>query len=479
MTSGGQIGGWYQPLSQADIKKMHNIALDLLAEVGVEVHSPQARGIFAAKGAWVNHHSRIVKFPRSLVEDAIASAPSRVLLAGRDPKHDLILEGTRTYLGTGGTTIYVLDLDGQKRLSTLQDNRDIARLVDALDDIHFIVIPTYPNDIADKAQVDVNRYYATMSNTTKHVQSGPHTMKGLRNIIKMAEIISGGPEAYRERPICSFIVCLISPFVMDVEFTDLIIEIARQGLPVSLSVEPLSGATAPVTLAGHLTQWAAEVLAGVTLVQCVNPGSPCLVGYVGTITDLRTMNYLCGAVEQGLLNAAVAQFSNFWHIPCYATSGMSDSKCNDAQTGYEGAMTSLMAALAGANFIHDAAGLMEFAMVASYEKYVIDNEIIGMVMRAVRGIETDEEAIAADVIRAVGPAGNYLAEPHTVRHMRQEFFFPLLSDRQKREDWEAAGSKTTRQRANEIARQILAEHQPQRWPDKIDAMIRAEIPDII
>ena len=479
MSSGGQIGGQYKVLTEAEVQRLHNVALELLQEVGIQVNNAQAFNIFEEKGAIVDRETSIIKIPRSMVEDAIACAPSRVLLAGRSPKHDLLLEGSRVYMGTGGTAIYVLDLDGEKRPSTLQDVADIARLVDALDNIDFLVIPVYPTEIEDEVQVDINRFYQSLNNTTKHVQGGVYSLKGVHEVIKMGQIIAGGVDALRERPILSFIICLISPLTMDDKFTELLIEIASQGLPVSISVEPLSGATAPVTLAGHLAQWAAEVLSGVTLVQLINPGTPCLPGYVGSITDLRTIDYLCGAVEQGLLNAGAAQLAHYWGLPCYATGGMSDSKALDAQTGYEGAMTSLMAALSGANFIHDAAGLMEFAMVASYEKYIIDDEIIGMVMRAVRGIEVNDETIAKDVIARVGPAGHYLAERHTVKHMRQEFFFPKLSDRQKREVWEEAGAKNTRQRANERARQILSEYRPMLLPPKIKAKIRAEISLVI
>lgn len=478
MGSGGFEGGQYRPLSPESVGRIHQVALDILWEVGTQVNSAEAFEIFAAAGAKVDRDTRVVRIPRTMVEDAIASAPSRVLLAGRDERHDLVLEGNRVYLGTGGTTIYVLDLEGNKRKSTTRDVADIARLVDALDNVHFIVIPVYPDELPVE-QVDVNRFYASLSHCSKHIQGGVYTLEGVRQVIRMGEIIAGGPDALRERPILSFIICLISPLKMDAHYTDMMLEIVRRGLPVSISVEPLSGATAPITLAGHLAQWAAEALSGVTLVQLTRKGSPCLPGYVGTITDLRNMGYLSGAVEQGLLNAGVAQLSHYWNLPCYATSGMSDSKALDVQTGYEGAMTTLMAALSGANFIHDAAGLMEFAMVASYEKYVIDNEVIGMAMRAVRGIEVSTETLAQEVIATVGPGGNFLAEEHTARHLRSEFYFPTLSDRESREDWAAAGAKTARDRAREKARHILQSHQPARWPDEVDARIRREIAGIV
>jgi trimethylamine--corrinoid protein Co-methyltransferase len=477
-TSGGWEGGSYRPLTDSEVRRIHSAALDLLERIGTQVNCVRAFELFRRKGAMVDEATRVVRIPRSMVEDCIASAPSRVLLAGREEEHDLELEGTRVYLGTGGTTLYVLDLNGVRRKSTLRDVADIARLADALHNVHFIVIPVYPNEVPVE-QVDVSRFYASLSNSSKHIQGGIYTLDGIRNVIKMAEGIAGSTEALRARPLISFIICLISPLKIDGHYGDLLIEVCRQGVPVSISVEPICGTTAPVTLAGHLAQWGAEVLSGVTLAQLVNPGTPCLAGFVGTIADLRTMGYLSGAIEQGLLNAGVAQICRLWDIPCYATSGMSDAKVIDAQVGYEGAMTTLMATLAGANLIHDAAGLMEFAMTASYEKLVIDNEIIGMAMRAVRGIEVSDETIATDVIGEVGSGGNYLTAEHTLEHMRREFYFPTLSDREHRSQWEASGAQDIRQRANERARRILATHRPHPLPASAEERILAEIPGLV
>lgn len=476
--SGGWSGGTFAPLDRAGVERIHNAAIDLLERCGTQVNSRQAFEIFARAGACADPTTRIVKIPRAMVEDALDRAPSRVLLAGRDPKNDLILEGARVYLGTGGTTLYVLDLEGVRRESVLKDVAEIARLVDALENVHFIVIPVYPSELPVE-KVDVNRFHASLANCSKHIQGGIYTIEGIHNTIKMAEVIVGGPDALRERPIVSFITCLISPLKIDAHYGDFLVEICRQGLPVSLSIEPLSGATAPITLAGHLAQWAAEALSGITLAQLANPGTPVLAGYVGTVTDLRSMGYLCGAVEQGLLNAGVAQLAHHWRVPSYATSGMSDAKLLDTQAGYEGAMTTLMATLAGANFIHDAAGLMEFAMTVSYDKLVIDNEVIGMAMRAVRGIEVNDATLALDAIMEVGPGGNYLTHPHTVQHMRGEFYFPTLSNRDLRETWEADGATTTQQRANDRARQILETHRPLPFPPGVEELLLATIPGLV
>jgi trimethylamine--corrinoid protein Co-methyltransferase len=303
---------------------------------------------------------------------------------------------------------------------------------------------------------------------------GMYSLEGTLDVIRMAEMISGGAEKLRNEPIVSFISLIISPLLVDDLYGDIIVEVARRGIPISVPCEPQTGSTSPVTLAGNLAVYAADTLTGVTLTQLTNPGTPVLCGYVGTTTDLRNMGYLSGSIESGLLNAGAAQLAQSWNIPFYATAGMSDSKTIDVQTGYESALTSLIVALSGANYIHDAAGLMEFAMVASYEKYVVDNEIIGMVMRVLRGIEVNSETIAADITKKVGPAGHFLREPHTVKHMRNEFFFPKLSDRDLREDWERNGAIDARQRANAAAREILAEHQPIPIDPDIDAKLRAQ-----
>jgi len=219
-------------------------------------------------------------------------------------------------------------------------------------------------------------------------------------------------------------------------------------------------------------------LMGVMLTQIVNPGTPVILGSVATNTDLRNLNYLAGSIEMGLLNAAGAQMAQFYQLPFYATGGMTDSKVLDAQSGYESALTSLLCALAGANFIHDAAGLMEFALTACYEKFVIDNEILGMVMRAVEGIRVDDDTLAFDLIKQVGPGGNFVATKHTRHFMRSEHYQPLLSDRNSREEWEARGRKATYQRASEIVEQIIASHSYS-LPDVVRQQVLSEIPGIV
>ncbi|NVM22216.1 MAG: trimethylamine methyltransferase family protein, partial [Desulfobacterales bacterium] len=323
-----------------------------------------------------------------------------------------------------------------------------------------------------------NRFGAALNCTRKHVMGGVYTIEGVKNVIKMAEIVAGSPKKLRDRPFVSMVTCLISPFKLDEHYAQLTMEAARNQIPVVVPTEPLCGATAPVTLAGNLVVQNVDTLAGVMLAQLTNPGAPTLYGCISSITDLRDMKYLSGAVEMGLMNAAAAQMAQFYLLPYYATAGMSDSKVNDAQSGYESAITSLMVALAGGNLIHDAAGFLEFCMTASYDKLVIDNEIIGMVMRAVEGIRVDDETLAFDLIKKTGPGGHFVSARHTRRHMRSEQYMPQLSDRENRGKWKSEGAKDTAARATERALEILGKPRQPAIPSDIREEIKREIPGL-
>ncbi|MFZ5633005.1 MAG: trimethylamine methyltransferase family protein [Bacillota bacterium] len=474
----GLEAGQYRPLQENDIKAIHELSVGLLQDPGVRVNNRDALEEFHRAGAEVDRQEMIVRIPRSMLEDAVDSAPSRVVLCGRDEKNDLILEGRRTYMGTGGTVLNVLDLEtGKRRPSTLQDVRDLARIVDALENIHFFMLPVYPNDL-EVRDVDINRFSAALFNTTKHVMGGVYTVEGVRGVIKIAGEISGGPDRLRDRPIVSMVTCIMSPLLMDDTYAGLLMEVARQGIPVVCPAEPLAGATGPCTLAGTVAVSNAESLAGVVLAQLVNRGTPTIMGTVATTIDMRTGSYLSGNVEMGLINAACAQMAQYYQIPIYATAGMSDSKLSDIQAGYEKMATAMITALAGANFIHDAAGFLEFCTTASYEQMVIDDEIIGICMRAVRGIDVNEDTLAGDVIRQVGAGGNFLDHVHTMKHCRTEFFQPRLGNRQNRKSWEKKGSPDAARRAREMARDILAGHRAVSVADDIITSLKEEFPNL-
>lgn len=474
----GLLGGSFKPLTQESIDRIHQTAMRVIEEVGFEVNSESALELFKRAGAWVEKEKHLVRLSQQRVMGLIDMAPSEVRLCGQDKKHDILLGGQRVYTGTGGTALYVYHPDtGQKQLATLDDLKRIAKLVDGLDNIHLFMLPTYPSELPVE-EVDVNRFFAGLDNTTKHVMGGVYTLNGVKQVIRMAEVVAGSGERLRQRPLISMITCSISPLKMDKQYGDLVVTIAKSGIPLVCPAEPLCGATAPVTLAGNLVIQTVDSLMGVMLTQIINPGTPVIFGSVATNTNLRNLKYLAGSVEMGLLNAAGAQIAQFYQLPFYATGGMTDSKVLDAQSGYESAVTSLLCALAGANFIHDAAGLMEFALTTCYEKYVIDNEILGMVMRAVEGITVNDDTLAFDLIKQVGPGGNFVTAKHTRRFMRGEHYQPSLSDRDSREEWEARGGKTTWERAAEGVREIIANHNYS-LPARIRQQVLSEITGIV
>jgi len=441
----GLTGGSFKLLTKESIDRIHQTVMRVIEEIGFEVNSEAALELFKRDGAWVDQEKRLVRMSQKRVLELIEMVPSEIKLCGQ-------------YTGTGGTALYIYHPDtGKKQLATLDDLKRITKLVDKLDNIHLFLLPTYPSELPAE-QVDVNRFFAGLDNTTKHIMGGVYTLDGAKQVIRMAEITAGSSEKLRQRPLISMIACSISPLKMDGLYGDLIITLAKNRLPVVCPAEPLCGATSPVTLAGNLVIQTVDSLMGVMLTQIVNPGTPVVFGSVASNMDFRDFKYLAGSVEMGLLNAAGAQIAQFYKLPFYATGGMTDSKTLDAQSGYESAITSLLCALAGANFIHDAAGLMEFALTACYEKYVIDNEILGMVMRAVEGIEVDDDTLAFDLIKQVGPGGNFVTAKHTRHFMRSEHCQPSLSDRDSRKEWEDRGGKTTWERAAEEVKEIIANH---------------------
>jgi trimethylamine--corrinoid protein Co-methyltransferase len=476
MVRKGLEGGSYKPLSEDDIAQIHDTSMRVFEEVGFQVNSEKALAFFRDAGAEVD--GRIARLPRGTVMELVARAPSEVTLYGRHPEHHITLGGARVYAGTGGTALHVIDMQsGQRRRAILHDLKQIAKLVDGLDNIHFFLLPTYPNDVPVE-NVDVNRFFAGLDNTSKHIMGGVYTLDGIQNVVRMAEIIAGSAEKLRQEPIISTIILAISPLKIDRDYGDMIVAIAEAGIPIVVPAEPLCGATSPVTLAGNLVIQNVDSLTGVCLTQLVNPGTPVIYGSVASSTDLRDLKYITGAIEMGLLNAAGAQMAQYYQLPFYATAGMSDAKTIDAQCGYESALSSLLCALAGANFIHDAAGLLDFALSVSYEKYVVDNEIIGLVMRAVEGIMVDEDTLAFDLIKEVGPGGHFVSTKHTRKYMRTEHYQPTLSERDNLEEWQAKGRRDAYMRARERVEEILSAPGYQ-LPHEVRHRILKEIPGIV
>lgn len=467
----------YKPLDDSAVRRIADAAFEVLEKSGMLVYSPTALAAFEKAGAVVDEQAQRVRMPRSFVEDAIASNPSSITLHSRDGEFDAVLEKNRVHYGTGGTAIYVLDLEtGKRRPSTIEDVILNARLVNQLDNIHVFTINVFPNEIKNRHHIDVNRFFHALNNTTKHVMGGIYSLEGCKRVVSMAEMIAGGAEKLRREPFVSFITLIISPFKIDKDYGEMTCYLASEGLPVVVPTEPICGTTSPITLAGNVLTHIAETLGGIALVQSVKRGAPGICGSVGSITDLRTMNHLGGPIERAMVNAAVAQMAQHFDLPLYSTGGTTDAKAVNVQMAYESAMSSLIVAMSGANYIHDIAGLMEADLTVSYEKLVIDNEILGMCQRVLRGIEVTDATLATDLIIRKGPGKDFLTDMHTVEHMRDEFFMPELANRDKRESMDNNDDALSRAKA--IVRQLQNEQQDL-LPRECRREIEQKFPEIV
>lgn len=470
---GGTATRAFQPLSDQEVERVHQASLQVLERTGIEVMESEAREIFRTAGARIDAAANRVFLSRSMVEDAVAAACKQFVLAGRDPKHDMHIGGDRVYMGTGGAAVKVLDLDGTVRESRLDDIAKIGRLVDALDNIHFYLRPVVARDIPDDL-LDVNKTYAAISNTTKHVMTSAYSVQSAREVIELVSMVTGGKAAYEARPIVSFTSCwTVSPLRYAPETVQVLVELVRQNIPVATSSAPQSGATSPASLAGTLVQINAEELSGLVLCNLIRPGARVLLGYVPSVADLRTGNFVGGAAEFALMNAAAAQMAHFYEVPIYNSCSLSDSKLPDTQAGYEKGITAAAAALAGSNYIHHSAGFLESLLTVAYEQYVIDDDINGSVMRMVRGIEVDDESLSVDLIdRVCSGEGHYLGTQQSMDLMETGFYYPHTADRSSRRDWERSGGLEMRERARRRAREILENHRPEPLDPAIDAAIR-------
>jgi trimethylamine--corrinoid protein Co-methyltransferase len=482
----GLEGGQYKPLSEADILRIHEAALTVLERTGAQIVASECRDILQTAGAIVDPTLNRVYFPRELVERAMKLANRKVVFYGRNPHHDLHLSGQRVYLGTGGAAVKVVDLEtGHARESVLRDLYDIGRLVDTLHNIHFYLRPVVARDMSND-DIDVNTFYACFAATQKHVMGSCYFPDKVAELKKLAVLIAGSEEEFAARPFFSInFGFVVSPLRFAPETVETLTTAVRAGIPIALVSAPQSGATSPASLVGTLVQTIAEELAGITYVQLLQPGHPLLMGGMPLVADLRTGSMVGGSAELALMNAAATQLTHFYGLPIYNTCGITEAKIPDVQAGFEKGMTITATALAGANYNHHAAGMLESLLAVAYEQYVIDDDIGGQVMRLVRGLEVNDETLSLDVIdEACRGEGHYLGHRQTLALMHSEYVYPHTADRTNRTNWEEAGSWDMRDIARHKARQVLKSHFPSYLPPELDAQIRAEFnihlpPDIM
>ncbi len=475
----GIEGGRYNPLTMADLTRIHHAALDILADVGIAEATDEVIGIATAKGCRLNAQGRLV-FPAALVEDLLTRAAREYVIYSRDPVHaDLHVGGGRVHYATSGEAVSVLDFESRSyRPSTLKDVYDTARVTDALPNLHQYGQMVVPTEIEDLVEADINVAYAVLAGTTKPVEHAVNSVDALPAVMELYAMVAGSARKFRERPFVSFGGCpIVSPLRFARDSLDVMVATARLGLVTDIAIAPQSGATAPAYLAGALVQVTAEALACLSVVNMVNPGCPMSFAAWPFTVDLRTGAFAGGSAEVAVLMAAIAQIGRFYDLPTTVAACMTDAKLPDAQMGYEKGITSVVAGLAGANRILEAAGMMASLMGISYEALVIDNDMLGMAQRVVRGIEVTDETLSVEAIKAVvRGAGHFLGACDTLNSMETEYIYPALADRSSVAVWTAEGRATMEQRARARAAELLATHYVDAIPVATDRAIRDRFP---
>jgi trimethylamine--corrinoid protein Co-methyltransferase len=471
-------GRFLEYLTNDEILEWHHRSLYLLEQVGVRITFKPALKVLRDAGCGVDEKGGIVTVPQHVVEKALRSAPGRFILGGRDPATDIYIGGNDVHTTGSGNCVNVIDLfSGEHRPGMFSDLEEMVRLQDALDNIETCQNPITPSDLP-KRGLYIKVFEGMVKNTGKHLINQAESGAEVRDHVEILEAAMGSREEVLKRNLVSFICCFKSPLTYGDTNCEVLFECAKLGLPILLETDPISGATAPVTLSGLLIQQNAELLFAITLSQIVNPGTPVLYTNAPTVMDMRTGDVSEGCPERCLYYIYCAQMCRFYDIPSCGVPGTTDSKTNDIQSGLERAATLVTTALAGYNLLYSAAGTINSVLTTSAQGIVVDDELYGYVGRILRGIDFSSRKLdeGVELIARVAHSGkSYLTERHTKENLRQEHWSPTVTDRRRYEIFQESDQKGMLDFAKEKAKRIIEEHRPCPIPDaarkRIDAIV--------
>lgn len=409
------------------------------------------------KGAHQRDDGRIT-FDPGQIEAALRRASHQVSLPGFDEQLGLDIGNAYVHIGTGGAAVQTLDAEsGRYRDSTLADLYQMMRVLDRCEHVHYGIRPLIARDMLTPLDLDINTAYACLKATRKPIGTSFHTAAHVPQVTRLFDLALGGENRFRKQPFCfGVIVHIVSPLRFATEGVDIMRAAIEAGMPLQICTAGQAGATSPASLAGALAQGLAESIAGTMVVDAIKPGHPCIYAFLPFISDLRTGAMTGGSGESAVANAAAAQLLHRLQMPATVSAGMTDSKIEDVQAGYEKGYSVALAAQAGADMINLSVGMLGSIMVASAESLLIDNDMCGAILRTVRGIEVSDELLDLDSIeRVVCGEGHYLGEPQTLELMKSEYVYPELGDRQSVADWLDAGAETIWQRARGQVQDLL------------------------
>jgi trimethylamine--corrinoid protein Co-methyltransferase len=444
-------------LSDSQLGNLHLAALEVLRRTGVRFHHRGAVAMLKEAGAFVSD-GNLVRFPAALVEEAIASAPGRIIMCDRDGEAAVRLEGTKVWFGTGSDCLNILDPEtGEHRKFTQADIVDGYHLCDALPNIHFVMSIGIPVDVDPGLTYDV-QMALMLEHTTKPLVFVTNDRASCQRAIDMASAVAGGFEALVEQQHILLYSEPSSPLQQSETAVDKLLLMSESRLPIVHSPAPLMGGTGPITMASGLALALAEILSSLTVHQLRNPGAPFVVGAGLHHMDMKSAQICYGSPEFQLTKAAVAQLGRWYGIPTWGYAGCTDAKVLDEQAAAEALLSVMMAKFSGANLIHDV-GYIESGLTASFEMIVLTDELVSLTDNLMKGIEIDDETLMLDEIHDAGPGGHFLDTEQTLGRFR-DFWYPSLLDRSRREQWLAEGATTLGQRLNARVNEIVKEHRP-------------------
>ena len=421
---------------------MHNRTLDLLEQAGCQI----------------DHAKQMACFPPTLVMEQVKQAPSSFNLGARDKKHDLEIGNGDVHTRCISGCFKILDYPtGHCRTGTTLDCAKSALLQDSLENVKLVAGLLYPFDVPPALRT-ITLLRQTLENSAKHIFLNVFGGQELNYLLQMLLVLVD-KKTLAQRPLLSVNVTPVSPLTYSEDQLDVLFTAAEHGLPIQFGSTPITGASAPITLAGQLALIHAEILAGVVISQIIKPGSPAIYEPRPNTMDLRNANVLWGSIEWGITSSASKQLAELVALPADLSGATTESKTTDQQAAIEKAMNLSLIALSKPSII-SGLGQLETINTASFEQLVIDSEICGMMYRVLKGIDVNEDTLATELIQRIGPGGSFLGERHTLDFYGNEHYLPTIFDRQIRENWVEAGEKDITAVASEKVQQLVANHRP-------------------
>jgi len=460
----------FRVLSDQQIEKVYQAALECLHRTGVNVLNGEARELLDAAGAQVDGVR--VRFPPHLIQDGVAANPRSFTLWGRDPTHRMQIVPDRVYFGPGPTCTYFVDPQtGERRKSRRGDPGLTALVCDALDNVDYVMGLALIDDVHHRL-APVYEFAEMVTNTGKPVLAWAYSVENMSDIYQIALAAAGGEEDFRARPFLALFSTFHSPLQhTDNELSSVFWAVER-GLPIIYIGGGTAGLTSPVTGAGTLVISLAGALSGLAIIHLKQRGAAVCLGGVPQAVDLRTCRPAYGSPEMSLYSAALSDIFRYLGLPFMGTAGASEAKVLDLQAAVESTVQVILSGLSGATLVHDV-GFLDCAEIGSLEMLVMNDEIIAMARRIMRGIEISDDTLMLDLIDQVGPGGGFLSARETARRCREEIWSPTLMDRNAWVNWESAGAQAMQDRIRGKVGEILAKHKPLPLPEGAAERIQA------